>query len=131
MKYLGIDYGLTYLGLSIGDDESRVAVPLDTIRETKLEAQVATIEQVIADEEIEAVVVGDPLMLDGEEQEQSELTTAFANRLADRTGLDVHREDERFSSAFAQRQKLEAPDGKFDEHALAAAFILQAFLDRQ
>lgn len=131
MKYLGIDYGLAYLGLAIGDDESRVAVPLDTIRETDLARQVATIEQIVADEEIESVVVGNPLTLDGEEQEQAERTLTFVNDLSRRIGIDVHREDERFSSDFAQRQKLEAPDGKYDEHALAAAFILQAFLDRQ
>jgi putative Holliday junction resolvase len=131
MKYLGIDYGLAYLGLSVGDDESRVAVPMDTIRETDLKRQAITIEQIVADEEIDAVVVGNPLTLDGEEQDQAERTLAFINELSGRISVDIHREDERFSSGFAQRQKMEDPDGKFDEHALAAAFILQSFLDRQ
>ena len=87
MKYLGIDYGLAYLGLSVGDDESRVAVPMDTIRETDLKRQAITIEQIVADEEIDAVVVGNPLTLEGEEQEQVQRTLAFINELSGRIEL--------------------------------------------
>lgn len=130
MKYLGIDYGLAYLGLAIGDDESRLAVPMDTIHETDFKSQLATIEQIVSDEEIDAVVVGYPLTTDGEEGEQAQHTVTFMNELSKRIDAEVHRQDERFSSEFAQRQKMEDPDGKYDEHALAAAFILQGFLDR-
>lgn len=130
MKYLGIDYGAAYLGLAVGDDESRLAVPMDTIHETDFKSQVATIEQIIADEEVEAVVVGYPLTTDGEEGKQAEATLVFISELSKRVDAEVHRQDERFSSEFAQRQKMEDPDGKYDEHALAAAFILQGFLDR-
>ncbi len=130
MKYLGIDHGLAHIGLALGDAESRLALPFDTIHEDDLTQQAAAVADIIEEEGVEAVVVGYPLSLEGDELEQVEATDAFIEELSSRVSLPLHREDERFSSEFAKRQKQEDPDGKFDEHALAAAAILQTYLER-
>lgn len=130
MKYLGIDHGLAHIGLAIGDTDSRLAVPLDTIHEEDVDQQAATVADIAQEEGIEALVIGFPLTLEGEELEQAEATDEFIEALSKRTSLAVHKEDERFSSEFAKRQKAEDPDGKFDVHALAATAILQGYLDR-
>lgn len=131
MKYLGVDYGTSFIGLAMGDDESRLALPYDTIEERDQKQQVALIEQIVGDESVEEIVVGLPISLEGEEEEQAAATDLFISELSNRLGIPVHREDERFSSQLAQRQMQEETGGKFDEHALAAAAILQTFLDRQ
>lgn len=130
MKYLGIDHGLAHIGLALGDSETHMALPLDTIHEEDVLQQAAAVADIIGEEGIQEVVVGYPLSLEGEELEQAEATDAFIEALQERVSLPLHREDERFSSEFAKRQKQEDPDGKFDEHALAAAAILQTFLEK-
>ena len=130
MKYLGIDFGSSYIGLAMGDSDARLALPYDTIAEKDKKQQVALIEQVIADEEIDEIVVGLPLSLEGEEEDQAEATERFIGDLSNEIDLPVHREDERFTSQLAQRLQAEDSGGKFDEHALAAAAILQTFLDK-
>lgn len=130
MRYLGIDYGTTYIGLSLGDDESNLATPFDTIRETDFERQLSQIEQLVLDESIDAIVVGYPLTLEGGESEQSAMTMDFITELSGKLSVPVHREDERLSSKYAQKLKQDYDGGSHDEHALAATTILQTFLDR-
>ncbi len=130
MRILGIDHGLAHLGLASGDTESKLALPLDTIHEKELEQQVATVADIVLEEDVEAIVVGFPLSMEGDALEQAEKTQEFIDALAEVVKIPIHQEDERFSSEFAKRQKQEDPDGKFDEHALAAAAILQTYLER-
>ncbi len=130
MKLLGIDHGKAHLGIAIGETESKLAVPIDTIHEKEIEQQVGAVADIIAEEGIDEIVVGLPLTLEGDELEQAEESQEFIEALSERISLPIHQEDERFSSEFAKRQKQEDPDGKFDEHALAAAAILQTYLDR-
>lgn len=131
MRYLGIDYGTSYIGIAIGDTDSNLALPFDTIRETKLEAQLAVIEQIVFDEDIQGVVVGYPLTLEGGESEQAALTISFITELSGKLSVPVEKEDERLTSQFAQALIKEAEgEGGHDEHALAAASILQTYLDR-
>lgn len=131
MRYLGVDYGSSYIGLAIGDDESNLAMAFDTVREKDLDRQLAVIEQIVLDEDINEVVVGFPLNLEGEESHQAAETVSFITELSGKLGIPVEREDERLSSRFAQVLIEEAEgSGNQDEHALAAASILQTYLDR-
>lgn len=132
MKFLGVDYGTAYIGLSMGDDESSMALPFDTIRETDIERQMAAIEEIVFDEDIDCVIVGYPLTLKGGESEQAAQTISFLTELSGRLSIPVEKEDERLSSQFAQALLREADGyGNQDEHALAATSILQTYLDRR
>jgi putative Holliday junction resolvase len=131
MRYLGIDYGLTSIGLAMGDEDTNLALPFDTVRETNLERQLASIVQLVKDEDIDAVVVGYPLTMAGGESAQAEQTLSFLSELAARTSIPVHREDERLTSAFARRLMQDHEGLSHDEHAVAAATILQTYLDRK
>jgi len=130
MRYLGIDYGLANIGLAVADDETLLSVPFDTIRETDFERSLKQIVQLVQDEEIDAVVVGYPLTLAGGESEQAAKTIDFLDELGPRLSVPVHKEDERLTSSFARTLLRDDSGGKYDEHALAAAAILQSFLDR-
>ena len=130
MRYLGIDYGSTYIGLSVGDDESFLALPFDTIIEKNFEKQLSSIEQFVIDENIDHVVIGYPLTLEGGESDQSAETLSFLTELSGKLSVPVDKEDERLSSKFARALQRDYSGGSHDEHALAAASILQTYLDR-
>jgi len=132
MRYLGIDYGSRYIGLAMGDDDSHMAMAFDTILEKDRKRQLAVIEQIVLDEGIGHVVVGYPLSLDGGESEQSAETLTFITELSGVLGIPVDREDERLTSQFAQTLIKEAEGASAqDEHAHAAASILQTYLDKK
>ena len=130
MKYLGIDYGLSHTGFAMGDDESRLALPFGSLHEKKAEAVIAEIKKIIAQESVDQLVIGHPLSMQGSAQGQAEATETFLKQLKVSVHIPVHQADERLSSSFARRQKQEDPGSKYDEHALAAASILQMFLDK-
>ena len=131
MRYLGIDYGSAHLGLSIADDEARLALPYDTIEEQNRSRQLELIKQVIDDEKVDEVVVGLPLNLKGQQGYQSEQTMEFIEQLQAVIANKIHREDERLTSRFARRLIQESSDKGQNEHAVAAMLILQIFLDKR
>jgi putative Holliday junction resolvase len=131
MRYLGVDYGSRYIGLAMGDDESYLAMAFDTVLEKDLKRQLAVIEQIVLDEDIDQVIVGYPLSLDGGESDQTTETITFITELSGKLGIPVEKEDERLTSQFAQKL-IEDAEGSSnqDEHAHAAASVLQTYLDR-
>ena len=135
MKYLGIDYGLRRIGLAHGDDDTRIAFPLDTIDgRNDVTRDARNVTDRGAAEGAEAFVVGLPINMDGSEGDQAVLTRRFAAELERLSGLGVRFQDERLSSAAAheamdvaglRRQKRK---GLTDQ--LAARQILQAWFDQ-
>ena len=131
MKYLGVDHGTKYIGLAMGDDETKLALPYDTITESDIKRQISAIEQIVLDEGVDKVVVGYPLTLEGTEDEQAGVTLSFITELSGTLSIPIEREDERLTSKFAQTLQHEAGGDIYDEHALAATLILQSYIDRQ
>lgn len=130
MRILGIDHGLSNLGIAIGDDELYIASPFDTIKEKELEKQISSIEQIVLDEQIEKVIVGLPLSMEGGESDQTESTLSFITQLSGTLSIPVERVDERLSSSFGK--KMQQQEGSlFDDHSLAAMAILQTYLDKR
>ena len=132
MRYLGIDYGLKRVGLAMTDPGGSVAYPHSIIEWERRDELFDRLLAVIRDEGVEAVVVGLPLGLDGEETETTRIARNFAARLNRRTGLPVHLEDERLTSFEAERamQEVGVPWKKRKKHldSQAALRILQGFL---
>lgn len=135
MKYLGIDYGRKRIGLAHGDDDTRIAFPLDTIdgrNDVTRDARNVADRGVV--ESAEAFVVGLPINMDDSEGEQAALTRRFAAELERLSGRRVHFQDERLSSAAAHEAMDEAGlrrrkrKGLTDQ--LAARQILQAYFDQ-
>ncbi|GAB6124497.1 Holliday junction resolvase RuvX [Humidesulfovibrio idahonensis] len=108
MRVLGIDYGQVRVGIAITDPEGRMAFPRPAIVRTTRDALFASLVALIKAEGAEAVVVGLPLTLDGEDSLTTRQVRNFAESLARRTTAPVHLMDERLSSAAAQAQLKEA-----------------------
>lgn len=133
-RYLGIDFGTKRIGIAIGDDQTRLAVPLKQIDHNGDDLSVSEqISNLAAEEEIAAVVVGMPLHMDGTASPQTARTQAFVAVLTSVLAVPTHLFDERLTSATADSKladrQLTKNQRKARRDALAAQVILQDFLD--
>ncbi len=127
MKLLGLDYGRQHLGLAIGDTELRLASPLITLKNGPRFWN--GIAKILKEEEIGAIVIGWPLSLSGGAIAGEALreVQTLSEELGRRFALPIYVEDERFSTDLAARLLV---GRKKDQDAVAAAVILQSYLDR-
>ncbi len=136
-RVLGVDYGERRIGLAVSDPTGTIAQPLPTLtRRAGKRPPVQAIADLAREWQVEALVVGLPLTLDGDDSDWTRETRAFGEKLAQRTGLPLHFVDERMTSVRAERavrslglRRTERED-KTRVDAAAAVLILQAFLDR-
>ena len=129
-RILGLDIGERRIGLAISTPEGRLAVPLRILEREKEPAAIEAIAEVARAEDVTALVVGYPLSLDGTAGQQARRVEAFARRLQKSTGLPLELWDERLTSVQAERSLTGTrAHGPVDD--IAAAIILQSYLDRQ
>ena len=138
MRVLGVDFGKKRIGLALSDASGILARPWQAITAGATPRASATLVAAIirdagADDPVDAVVVGLPRRLTGEDTDQTAPTRQFAAALADLAGVRVHLQDERLTSVEAEsRLAVHERDwrkrkAKID--ATAAAIILQDYLD--
>lgn len=127
-KVVGLDIGDVWTGIAISDPSGMLARPLKSV---KTAALVGEIEQLLKNERIGTIVVGEPKTLRGTLSEQTKKVLDHKEQLASLFPLvDWQLWDERFSSKQAQQlHRGRKPADKHFEHAVAAAFILQGYLD--
>ena len=134
-KFLGLDIGTKTIGLATSDLLGMIATPLDTIRRTKFIKDMEYLKQVVQEHQITGFVLGLPVNMDGTEGARAQSTRAFARNLSEHFDAPIHFWDERLSTAAVERTMLEADISrqKRAQHVdkLAAAYILQGFLDAQ
>ncbi len=130
MRALGVDLGLREVGLAVSDPGGTFATPLRTLRIGSVREAPGAVAEVAVEIGAEAVVVGLPLGLEGEEA-RSEVRRAerFAKALRARLGVPVHTVDESFSTREAG-ERLSGRRSGTDVHAAAAAVILERWLAR-
>lgn len=134
-RILGIDYGERRIGLAVSDPTHVIAQPLTTLIREDSEAWWEQLAAIIAEQEVEAIVVGYPRTLRGTASRQTEAVDQFIARLQDRESVPVHRFDERLTSAAArkalQQQGIKTGHRKEAVDRTAAALMLQDYLDSQ
>jgi len=138
MRVMGLDYGDKTVGVAISDELLITAQPIETVereRTNKLRKTYQRIEALIAEYEVEKIVLGRPLNMNGTEGDRVELTEAFAEELSRRTGLEIIWVDERLTTVEANRilEETGVAHSARKEHIdkMAAAIILQTYLDTQ
>ena len=133
MRYLAIDLGDRRTGLAVGDDQTNIASPIDSVEIAPGPELVRAICETIRKHEPDAVVLGLPLNMDGTEGPQARRVRAFGQLLSEQTDQPIHYQDERLTS-FAADQRM-ARTGQTHKQkkqrrdAIAAAEILRDFLD--
>ncbi|HKQ05275.1 MAG TPA: Holliday junction resolvase RuvX [Blastocatellia bacterium] len=132
MRVLAIDLGSKRIGTAVSDALGLSARPVETIRRTSLERDLARLQALVEDLEVEAVVVGLPLRMDGQIGDAASGVLRFVERLRARLAVQVFTQDERLTSYEAEQMMIErglnreARRARSDE--FAALLILEDFL---
>ncbi len=120
-KYLGIDWGEKRIGLALADEETCLALPLKTV------SNLTELLAVIAEEEIDVIVIGSPKKMSGEVANNPSWLN-FVEQLKEKSGKTINFLDERLSSLAADALIGEKKD-KAERDEIAATIILQDYLD--
>lgn len=137
MRILGLDMGERRVGVAISDPTGTVVRPLQTLIRGSREKDMAAITALVDEHDVELIVVGQPLSLDGTEGPQARRIAHYATVLAEHVSVPVVSWDERFTTIAAKeilsqsrgRKKRQRARDKGEVDAIAAAVILQSYLD--
>lgn len=129
----GLDIGDKRIGVAISDALGLTAQPVGVVQRVSLKRDIDAIRSLLAPYELERLVAGLPLQMDGSEGQQSARTRAFADALASAMGLEVVYQDERMTSVQSERILVESGLRREKRRTVidkvAATLILQAYLD--
>lgn len=136
MRIMGLDFGSKTVGVAISDPLLITAQGKEIVRrekESKLRQTLARIEELIGENEVSEIVLGNPKNLNGTEGDRVTKTLEFKEMLERRTGLKVTLWDERLTTVAADKYMMEAgirrENRKDYVDEIAAVFILQGYLD--
>ena len=132
MRYLGLDIGDRWVGVALSDPSAKLASPFNILKRSDDITDIETIARIIKQHDVGLVVVGLPRMLDGSLGIQAQKVEDFTQQLRDKIDIPLEFRDERLTTVSARRLMRETGTKKSRrkrDDAIAAAFILQAFLD--
>jgi putative Holliday junction resolvase len=131
VRVLALDYGSARCGCALSDPTGTLVTPIAAIPRPATRRGMDALGALVAERDVQRVVVGLPLSLSGEDTEQTRETREFAARLVRRLGEDVPVElhDERFTTRMAQRMGAHPP-ATTPEDSRAAAVMLESWLSR-
>lgn len=137
MRILGLDYGSKTMGVAVSDPLGFTAQGVEIIRrksENKMRQTLARIEELIAQYQVEEIVLGLPKNMNNTLGDRAEKSLELKETLERRTGLPVVMWDERLTTAEAERTLMETgvrrENRKQYLDQMAAVLILQGYLDR-
>lgn len=136
MRVLGIDLGTKRIGLATSDSSATIATPLSVLKRSGSRLQDhQAIAALVAEYEIECIVIGLPLNMSGEVGDSAQSALTEAAQMASIVGVPVLTHDERRTTVSAHNilhvNKVSAKDRRDVVDKVAAAVILQSWLDQQ
>lgn len=133
MRCMGLDYGDKTIGIAISDALGWTAQPKAVIRRKNLTDDFAILKEYIDKYDVQEVVVGLPINMDGSEGIRVRRTEEFVNFLRKRLDIPVKVWDERLTTRQAENILLEADLSRSRRKEvidqIAASIILQNYLD--
>ena len=134
MRALGLDLGERRVGVAVCDSAGTVATPVETlVRSGDAEADLRAIAGQVREWQVEIVVVGLPLSLDGTEGPAATAARTEIDRLGRLLSVPVVSYDERLTTVIAERslmeQQMKGPRRRGVVDQVAAAVILQSWID--
>lgn len=122
---LGFDFGMRRIGVAVGQMITRTANPVAVLNARDGVPNWGHVQELIDTWNIDAIVVGIPLNMDGSKQPVTFAAQRFANKLSSRYGLPVYTVDERLTTVEAKRHQQTELD------SYAAKLILEQWLREQ
>ncbi len=129
MRVLALDYGSARCGCALSDPTQTLATPIEAVTAPASRRGLSALQSLVAQHDVEQVVVGLPLSLSGGDSAQTLEARGFAARLGLRLGpgVVVELHDERFTTRLAQR----SGGRSASEDSRAAAHLLESWLARR
>jgi putative Holliday junction resolvase len=135
MRILGLDLGAKRIGLAVSDSECAIAFPAGTLDRRGLARDLSALVKLVSEREVERIVVGLPLHLDGRAGIGARAARDFASALSEATGLPVDTLDERLTTVEAERILRESGAGRKARReavdSIAATIILRTYLEQR
>ena len=132
-RLLAIDHGEKRLGLAISDPNQIISKPLKTLIISDLQYILNELVKIISDYDIEKLIIGLPVGMDGKKTQQTGKVEAFKKYLQNKIDIPILMFDERLSSVSAKKslisQGIKTGHNKSKIDQTAAAIFLQHFLD--
>ena len=133
MKVIGIDFGLSKVGLAISDPSGIIALPLKVIRYKNKEDLLSELKDISKEKNVNKFVIGYPISMNYKENEMTKIIDIFKQDM-ENMNFEVILEDERLSSEYAKKimieQDVKVSRNKEMIDLTAASIILQTYLDR-
>ena len=132
-RLIGIDPGRKRIGIAISDENKIIATPYTTLIKENYANLVAQIKNIVNENQVDGIVVGNPINMDGSDGPSSQSARDLAKNLSKDITENITLWDERLSSqgAFNLSNELTVNTSKkvskLDENS--AQFILQGLLD--
>lgn len=131
-RLMALDVGEVRIGVAVSDPTGTLATPHTVIRRRSKAEDFAAVARLVAELEVERVVVGLPLTLSGEMGPQARRVTRYARALARALEVPVELYDERYSTVTADELLVQSGrKRRVPIDAAAAAVILQDYLESQ
>ena len=131
---IGLDVGYKTIGIAVSDRSFTIATPINTVNRKGTNKDLSTINEYLNEYEIGGFIVGLPLSLDGNENEQTNKIRKFSNELQLFFSTPVEFWDERYSSdiIFKEMRRSDFSSTKIKKKLdqQSAAYILQGYLDK-
>ncbi len=135
MAIMALDVGSKRIGVAVADPSHTFALPATTVERTNLNADLARLRGLIEEYGVDELVIGDPVSLSGERGIATQKMDEFVERLRPIYGGEIHRVDERMTTAQATKTLIAADVSrqkrKRSVDAMAAALILETYLARR
>ncbi len=132
---MGIDFGKARIGIALSDPLGIIASPFKTYVRISFEKDLDFLKALIKEKNVDTVVFGLPLQMDGEEGQMAKDTRLFAESLESITDVKIDFEDERLTSVEAEelliQAKVRREERKMLIDKIAAQMILEQYLERR
>ncbi|MHB0856316.1 MAG: Holliday junction resolvase RuvX [Anaerolineae bacterium] len=135
MRHMALDVGDERIGVALSDQRGYLARPFEIIARKSGPSSFLRIAEIVREHKVEIVVVGLPRLPDGSEGKQVRSTQAYVDGLKEHIDIPIVYHDEYGSTRRATEIMVENRSRKRRRQrasdALAAAVILQSYLDEQ
>ena len=132
-RLIGLDLGSKRIGVAICDENQKIATPLKTIKKSKFADLINELEDIIKENNIKGIIIGNPINMDGSLGKSSQSVNDVSKAISKEIDLPISLWDERLSTvgAFKLTKNLGINVTKREKNIdkNAAAFILQGAID--
>ena len=133
-RLIGLDLGTKRVGVAISDNKRKIATPMETIEYKNMEFLIKKLKQIIKDNYIFGIIIGNPINMDGSLGKSAQSINDKAKVICEEVNHFTALWDERLSTVAAEKSLISSEISRKSRakiiDKIAACLILQSFLNR-